>query len=176
MEIINGDGVISVGVDIPQDVRPFVRDPYNYDRKFASDITGVDCTNMPSMTKQAFAEEADINTIVRRFGLTGELPQDVAVPQSGDFLEAKDFHESMNLIRQAEEAFMEMPAEVRKRFGNDPGEFLDFVNDERNRDEARKLGLLVPEIPPVPKAEPIEVRVVADPVPPSPPAPVVPAR
>lgn len=164
MDIFDRDGVVRVGVDIPpREPAEFVRDPYNYDRAYASDVTGVDCSTMPSMTKQAFAAEADINTIVRNFGLTGELPKDLAVPQSGDFLEAKTFHESMNLIRQAEEAFMEMPAEVRDRFNNDPGRFLDFVEDDRNRDEARKLGLLVPEAPPIPKAPPIEVRVVADP-------------
>lgn len=141
---------------------PFLRTPYNYDRDAASNETAIDCSIVPSVTQQQFAEEADINTIVRRFGLTGELPKDVAVPQSGDFLDVTDFHTAMNVVRSSEEAFAAMPADVRKRFANDPAEFMAFVSDDKNRDEARKLGLLVPEAVPPPRAEPTEVRIVQD--------------
>lgn len=140
---------------------PFVRSAYNYDRDAVSLETGAE-NDEPSMAKQSFAEEADINTIVRRFGLTGELPTDVAVPQSGDFENAMDFHSAMNVVRAAEEAFMELPAEVRYEFANDPGRFLAFVHDPANRDRAEKLGIVVPKPVEVAPA-PIAVRVVADP-------------
>ena len=45
--------------------------------------------------------------------MTGQLPENVRVPQYVDFEEAFDFHSSMNVIRAAEEAFNAMPAEVR---------------------------------------------------------------
>lgn len=96
------------------------------------------------MTQQSFKDDADINVIVRRFGVTGQLPQDVRVPRYGDFTAAMDFHESMNLILEAQRAFMEMPSEVRSRFNNDPGSFVDFVSDPKNQDEARKLGIADP--------------------------------
>ena len=54
-----------------------------------------------------------------------------------------DFHSSMNVIRAAEEAFNAMPAEVRDRFQNDPGRFLEFANDASNYDEAVKMGLAI---------------------------------
>lgn len=134
----------------------FLRTEHNYDRDAASDATA-DVNLEPSLTKQSFAEEADINVIVRRFGLTGELPSDVKVPMNGDFTNVVDFRGAMDLLIQAREAFMTMPADVRSRFGNDPAAFVDFVSDEKNRDEAKKMGLLVPATAPL---APVEVRVV----------------
>lgn len=123
---------------------PFIRSPYNYDREFASDSSGLFCEDA-SLAKQSFLEESDINTIVRRFGLTGELPTNVRMPTFGDFSVVSDFHEAMNAIAQANEAFDSMPAEVRARFNNDPGAFVAFCSDEANRVEARKLGLVSAE-------------------------------
>lgn len=144
-------------------VVPFLRTPYNYDTDLASNLSALKCDD-PSRAQQQFKEDSDINTIVRRFGLTGELPKDVAVPQSGDFTNVVDFQSALNIVREGEQAFATMPADVRKRFGNDPAEFLAFVHDEKNRDEARRLGLLMPE-PAAPV--PLDVRVIADPPPPA---------
>lgn len=120
----------------------FVRTENNYDTDIASIETGIEFKGI-SRTQQNQKEESDINTIVRRFGLTGELPKNVRVPTYGDFTGAVDYQTSMNQIIAAKEAFMEMPAEIRKRFHNDPGELVDFVADPKNEDEARKLGILI---------------------------------
>lgn len=121
---------------------PFFRTGYNYDRDDVSRETGLSCDPEEGLTQQQFAEECDINTIVKRFGLTGELPNGIAMPQSGDFTGVTDFHEAMNLVRKAEESFMELPADIRYRFANDPGRVMEFLNDEKNREEAVKLGIL----------------------------------
>lgn len=120
----------------------FIRSEFNYDMFVASEETGLDCSVMPSMTKQSFAEEADINTIVRRFGLSGQLPANVRMPVNGDFTNVPDFRTAMDLIVAARESFDAMPANVRARFHNDAAEFVDFCSDEKNRDEAIKLGLV----------------------------------
>lgn len=131
---------------------PFLRTMYNYDMNEAGDKSGLDCRydpdtgeETPSMTKQAFAEECDINTIVRKFGLTGQLPQGVRMPSFGDFLDVPDYHSAMNAIREADESFMMMPADIRSRFGNDAGAFVAFCSDPANRVEAEKLGLVAPK-------------------------------
>ena len=49
----------------------------------------------------------------------------------------------MNLIVQADQAFMELPADVRLRFNNDAGSFVDFASDPDNLDEMRELGLAI---------------------------------
>lgn len=119
-----------------------LRAAYAYDTNVASDEAGLRCDD-PSLAQQQFKDECDINEIVRRFGLTGQMPEAVAMPVTGDFTSVVDFHSALNLVRQAEAGFMELPAEMRSRFDNDPGKLLAFLDDERNRDEAVKLGLVV---------------------------------
>lgn len=131
------------------DFRVFVRAPYNYDTDAVSRETALYCED-ESLAKQSFAEEVDINTILRRFHITGELPSGVRMPTYGDFEGVTDFHEAVNAIALAHEAFDQMPADVRLRFNNDPGAFVDFCSDDKNREEAMRLGL----IPPAPKDNP----------------------
>lgn len=140
----------------------FLRSGFNYDRDLASDESGLKCEDK-SLARQSELEDSDINVIVKRFGLTGQLPSNVRVPSYGDFTSPLDFHQAMNLVSQANEAFLLMPAAVRSRFENDPGKFMDFVHDDANREEAEKLGLVVPKVPEEPVG-PVEVVVVASPV------------
>lgn len=120
----------------------FVRSAYNYDADVVSRETGMAIDPSESVVQQQFAEEVDINTIVKRFGLTGELPNGVNMPVSGDFTGVTDFKTAMDLISQSNAAFAELPAEVRARFGNDPSKVIAFLDDERNRDEAIQLGIV----------------------------------
>lgn len=139
-------------------VPPFVRNPYNYDLAQASNDSGLDCScDGAGRTKQSFAEEADINVLIRRFGIGGPFPQGVRMPTYGDFTGVTDYQQALNAIGQADRSFMALPAHVRSRFGNDPGAFVAFCSDEANREEAIKLGL----VPPPPEAaKPAEVIVV----------------
>lgn len=130
-----------------------VRQPFGYDVDMASYESGLECLDV-SLAKQSFAEEVDINTIVRRFGLTGQLPVGMRAPTYGDFTGVIDFQTAMNAVALANEAFDALPAEVRVRFHNDPQEFVVFCSDERNRAEAEKLGLVVPVAPQVEPAAP----------------------
>ena len=130
----------------------FLRTPYNYDTNEASDASALECLD-PSLAQQHARDESDINTIVKRFGLTGELPSGVRMPQYGDFTEATDYHSAMNAVIAADAAFMQLPADIRTRFNNDAGAFVDFCSDENNRAEAEKLGL-VPAAPAAPNPAP----------------------
>lgn len=122
----------------------FVRAAYNYDTDEASNESGLHCPE-PTLTKQEFAEEVDINTIVRRFGLDGKVPEDVRMPVYADYTNVHDFQSAMNAIALANESFDAMPARVRSRFHNDPEEFVQFCLDDKNKDEAAELGLVSPE-------------------------------
>jgi len=126
---------------MPKVTPPFVRSPYNYDLSLASDESGLRCEDI-SLAKQSFLEESDINCIVKRFGITGELPTGIRMPTYGDFHGVDDFHSAMNAVALAHEAFDAMPGEVRARFNNDPAAFVDFCSDDKNLEEARKLGLV----------------------------------
>lgn len=100
-----------------------------------------------SKTQQSFADEVDINTIVARALKTGLLgdPSSIASRQAifGDFSEIGSYQESLNKVIAAQNAFNELPADVRSRFNNDPGKLMEFIADDKNRPEAESLGLVV---------------------------------
>lgn len=122
----------------------FIRTPLNYNTDRVSQETGLDCSeDKGGRTQQQFKEETDINTIVERFGISGETPPTMNFPSEQDFTEAFDFQTSMNVIVQARESFMTLPAKVRARFQNDPQQFMEFMHDETNIDEMIKLKLAV---------------------------------
>lgn len=133
---------------------PFFRTGFNYDRSAASDESGIECTDR-SLAQRQFREDSDINTIVRRFNLTGQLPQGVQVPQYVDFGSVSDYHTALNMVMSADSAFMALPADVRARFENDPGQLVDFVSDSKNYEEAVKLGLALPKRNLEPLAQPV---------------------
>ena len=54
----------------------FLRSSFNYDRDAASNETALECLD-ESKAIQSAEEESNINTIVRRFGISGELPEDL---------------------------------------------------------------------------------------------------
>lgn len=120
-----------------------VRGYNSYDADAVSRETGHVCEGA-SLAQQQFKEECDINVIVERFGLTGEIPGDYKPPVSGDFTNVPDFQSAMNAVRGAQESFMQLPAQIRARFHNDPGELIAFLDVEDNRAEALKLGIIQP--------------------------------
>ena len=115
--------------------------------------TGLVCKD-PSLAQQSQKEEADINTIVKRFGLTGTIPQGITLPQLDMFVDVMDYQTAQNAIIEADRAFMSLPAEVRARFENNAGAFVDFCANAENLPELRKMGLAKAEeaaaaLPPV---------------------------
>lgn len=95
----------------------------------------------PTMAQQQFAEECDINNVMKKYSNNMNL-----VPFSGgqyrDVSNIPDYHEMLNTVRYADEAFSTLPAELRLRFANDPGQMIQFLQDPKNRQEAIELGLL----------------------------------
>lgn len=124
-------------------------------------------------TKQSHRDECDINTIMKRFEKTGMLEHANQYEGSyGDFTQIpEDYQSAVNLVQNAQQMFMSLPAEVRGRFENDPGEFLAFVSNRENRDEMLEMGLIPqppqPETVPEPVPEATEV-VPRETVPPNP--------
>ena len=98
----------------------------------------------PSLTEQAHKEEVDINGIVRRYQRTGTF--DHVAKYGGEYgdVAPTTYHEAMNVLVKADQMFEELPSNLRKRFNNSPPEFLEFVQNADNYDEAKELGLLQP--------------------------------
>lgn len=104
--------------------------------------------DQPSLTQQQFANDANLNTIVQRFGIRdGSInPAPLDPSYYGDFTGAPDFRQALDQVRDAEEKFAALPADVRTKFRNDPVELWQFVHDPRNIAESVKLGLLKQDI------------------------------
>ena len=119
----------------------FLRSLGNYDSDKVSVETGLVCED-PSMAQQQFKDECDINTILQKFNVTGQLPVSPLQPQFGDFSGVTDYQTALNAVLDAQESFDALPARVRERFANDPAAFVDFCLDEANRGEMRALGLI----------------------------------
>lgn len=134
-----------------------LRSAFDYDAAALSDATGLSCPE-PTMAQQQFAEECDINEIVRRFGLSGQVPGNFVMPTYGDFEGIVDYQSALNALMAADESFFSLPAEIRKEFDNDPARFVEFCGDSANRERAIELGL----VPPAPVVEPQLVKVVVD--------------
>nr|AVQ10218.1 capsid protein VP3 [Gokushovirinae environmental samples] len=133
-----------------------------------ADISG------PSKTRQEFTDECDVNAIMARYDAAGVWPfKDNAVPPVYlDFVGMPDLQDAMASLINAEEAFMTLPAIVRKEFDNDPVRFVEYASDTSKPEvlsQLRAWGLAEPEKAP---AKPIEVRVIPEPAAP----PIVPAK
>lgn len=124
------------------------RKHFDYDVEKASDEAAIPPDQMgESLTVQEHSIDADINTLLKRFGVTGHLPQSVRVPQYGDFTAVTDYASALMAIQDAQESFLAMDAKTRARFENDPQLFLEFCSDPGNLPAMREMGLAVPESP-----------------------------
>jgi len=97
----------------------FLRGPKEAERRKAR--PRVD-TGEESKVQQQFAHEVDVNTIVRRFGITGGplgSPDVAAAAVYADFTGVHDFESAIDRIELVQRHFMALPPEARERFGND---------------------------------------------------------
>lgn len=120
----------------------FARSANNYNRADASIRSALVCLDA-SKTQQHHKEQADINTIVKNFGVTGRVPAQIRAPILADFDGPLDYRMMQDALREAQASFAALPAKVRNRFANDPLAFVEFCSDAANAEELRALGLTV---------------------------------
>lgn len=96
-------------------------------------------------TEQHHKKECDVNEIIRKYDKTGLISHVSRFEgQFGD-LTQMDFKEAQDLIINSKRMFDELPSKIRKRFDNDPGELLKFMENPDNRQEAIELGIIQKE-------------------------------
>lgn len=114
------------------------------------DVVGVDQGGLScpedSLSVQASKDDCDINNIVKKYLRTGELP---GARQAAylDLCALPNYQEALNTVIAAEEAFMMLPADVRREFDNDPSKVVSFLDDDRNYQKAVSMGLVTPRQP-----------------------------
>lgn len=120
--------------------------PVRFNNEIVNPVTG-EISYPPSMTKQEFVRQCDINNIIKEFTLTGQVNHIAAKAAQGVFMDlpdSVDYQDHLNAMIRAQEAFQALPAAIRNRFHGNPAEFLAFCEDPANGDELIKLGLRQP--------------------------------
>lgn len=112
-----------------------------------------------SLTQVSFAEDADINILMKRFGVVdGSLLNQAVDPKFfGDVSNVPDLRTVLDIARVAEHNFRMLPADLRSRFHNRADLLHEFVSNPDNLEESFKLGLL--------KRPVVESRRGSDPLP-----------
>ena len=96
----------------------------------------------PGLTEQSHKKECDMNYIIRKFQATGLITHAKTHEGKYDDIDSTDFREAMEIVTNANAMFADLPSNIRKRFGNDPTEFMDFVHNPANQDEMMTLGII----------------------------------
>lgn len=114
-------------------------------------------SSRPSRTRQEFAADCDINTIMSRYEKTGVISHVNQVqPAYLDLSETPDLQGALHLMDAARAAFAGLPAIVRREFDNDPVKFVGFAQNPDNIDRMREWGLAEP-LPPEPAPTKVEI-------------------
>lgn len=120
-----------------------------------------------SLTRQEFAAECDINTIMAQYEKHGVISH--VNQRQGEYLDLSDVPDlatALGYMNDATAAFMTLSARVRFEFDNDPVKFVKFAENGANLEKMREWGLApAAQAPP----EPQLVRVVPEPTPSAPP-------
>jgi len=126
----------------------------------------------PSRTEQAHKDEVNIHHILKRFQKTGLVTHTNKHEGTyNDYVDAPDFQEAQQIIASANSLFESLPSSLRRKMDNDPQKFVDFMQNEDNRDEMAELGLStahLPDVVPTPTPTPTP-EVTAPTEPPTPP-------
>lgn len=119
-----------------------------YDPVEEHDHSGIEFT-MPSITVQDEKEETDINYIVNKYadGQKGIMTLNLgdssqyAYLQFGDATLPGDYSTALELVSGVREEFFSLPAYVRAKFGHDPMNFIDQLNNPETLEYLRREGL-----------------------------------
>lgn len=102
------------------------RAPHAYDVDQASDEATIK-DNGESLTIQSHSEDADINVLMRRFGVIPPQAMEVRTPMYGDFTGIRDFRTAVTVVAEAQDAFLRLPSAIRHTYENDPQLFLQAI-------------------------------------------------
>lgn len=109
----------------------------------------------PSLTQQQFKDQTDINRIMAQYekmGISyGNLPNDQSAVYGDVSLIPNNYQEILHKVAAAEAAFLQLPAELRSQYNNNPQDLVDWLAKPENNAKAVELGLKKPKPEPTPE-------------------------
>ena len=95
-----------------------------------------------SRVEKSHKHEVNINTIMAKARKGIPIPVSRGGGMYGDFTGAMDYHSTLQRIDEAMDMFAALPASIRSRFQNEPGQLIEFLSNPENEDKAIELGLI----------------------------------
>ncbi|UDN67603.1 internal scaffolding protein [robinz microvirus RP_71] len=136
---------------------PLFKTPYNHNTNFESDRTALYCKD-PSMTKQEFMADADINNILAKFLRLGEAPPITLPEHFMDLSQRTTYYDTASQIAETNKLFYNLPARTRAVYANDPTRWADAVVqavEQNDRQTLLDAGIELPDVPQDPPTPPV---------------------
>lgn len=80
--------------------------------------------------KQQFRDDCDINRLIEKYRKLGVWPSGAPGIYEDQASWPKDLAEAFEITARAQEQFSALPAEVRRRLGNDPTRLLELTEED----------------------------------------------
>lgn len=119
--------------------------------EIVADLETGELLREPSMTDQSYRNEVNVNSIMKKYF----KDRDASIFRGpGSFIDlttVTDLQGAFARVAAAEDAFMQLPSEIRTSLDNDPRNLESYLANPKNFDDAVKYGLFEkpPEPPPV---------------------------
>lgn len=98
--------------------------------------------NLVYMTEQSHKDMCDVNKIIRKYDRDGLITHVSKFEAHFGDVTGLEFKAAQDQVIAAQRMFDDLPSNIRKEFGNDPGNLLSFMDNPDNRDKAIELGLI----------------------------------
>lgn len=94
------------------------------------------------LTEQSHKDQCDMNYILEDYTKTGLIKHAKQYQGKYDDVAVQDFQTALDIVKQSQEMFNQLPSLIRKRFNGNPADFLSFTQDPKNKKEMQDLGIL----------------------------------
>lgn len=116
-------------------MKPAIRSQVSNDQDDYSLATALDLTDAPRVTRQEFREEADVNHLLRRYGV--HAVAQARPPHFGEVNWDMDLHSAHIAVERAAQAFTNLPADLREKYVDTRG-LLNAMNSGQLADDLRE--------------------------------------
>jgi hypothetical protein len=99
-------------------------------------------TGTENKVEQAYGEQLDINNLLEPAIRKGLLRHGVTFEGEYDDIPVGSFQEAQNIVARGKSMFEALPSAIRTKFENDPGKFINFVQDPQNRPWLEQNGIV----------------------------------
>lgn len=115
-------------------------------RKVTMDFTGE-----KTMTEQSHAKLNDLHHLMKLDRDRLAEHTNIYEGKYMDMINVPDFHQAQLILAETASMWESIPATLRQKFNNEPERFVEFMQNEDNRESMLEMGLSDTHLPPLPE-------------------------